>query len=146
MQIPRSVKKAGRQRRWMPLQPVVRRQAVPLQPMEVNGGVEAPEDGCDSMGKPVLEQFVTEDQPAERTHAREDREELQPAERTHVGEVCEGLSPVGGTPRWSRGRVRSPSPEEEGAAETMCGELTPTPIPCSPTPPGGGGRENREWS
>lgn len=25
--------------------------------------------------------------------------------------------------------VRSPAPEEEGAAETMCDELTPTPIP-----------------
>ena len=49
------------------------RQAVPLQPMEVNGGAEIPlqpvEDptpqqvagpgkGCDSVGKPMLEQFV----------------------------------------------------------------------------------------
>ncbi|KAM9590885.1 uncharacterized protein ACIBXB_005925 [Morphnus guianensis] len=159
MQIPRSVKKEGEE--VMPLQPVVRWQAVPLQPMEVNDGAEVPEDGRDSMGKPALEQFVTEDQPVERTHAREVREELkpvertharevceelQPTERTHVGEVCEGQSPVGGTPRWSRGRVRSPPPEEEGAAETMCGELTPTPIPCSPAPPGGGGRENWEWS
>ncbi|KAM9591255.1 uncharacterized protein ACIBXB_006126 [Morphnus guianensis] len=123
MQIPRSVKKEGeevRLRRLMPLQPVVRRQAVPLQPMEVNSGADAPEDGHDFMGKPALEQFVTEDLPAERTHAMEVREELKPAERTHarevceelqptekthVGEVCEGLSPVGGTPRWSRGRV-----------------------------------------
>ena len=66
----------------MPLQPVVRRQAVSPQPMEESRGVEAPlqpgeeptleqgdapEDGCDSMGKPALEQSVPEGlQPAER--------------------------------------------------------------------------------
>ena len=59
----------------MPLQPLVRRQAVPLQPMEGSGGADAhlqpgekptleerdaPEDGCDSMGRPVLEQPVPE--------------------------------------------------------------------------------------
>ena len=52
---------------------MVRRQAVPLQPMEVNGGAEVPlqpmedptpeqvagpREGCDSMGKPALEQFM----------------------------------------------------------------------------------------
>ena len=57
----------------MPLQPVVRGQAVPLQPMEVNGGAETPLQpvkdprveqvagprvGRDSMGKPMLEQFM----------------------------------------------------------------------------------------
>ena len=88
----------------------MRRQAVPLQPVEVSGGAEAPQNGRDCVGKPALEQCVTEDRPAERPHAREVREELQPAERTPVGAVGEGLSPVGGTPRWSRGRVRSPPP------------------------------------
>ena len=39
--------------------------------------------------------------------------------------------------------VRSPCPEEEGAAETMCDELTTTPIPCSLCHWGGGGREIR---
>ena len=101
--------------------------------MEANGGADAhlqpvedpmlekvntPEDGRDSMGKPALKQFVTEG--------------LQPVERTHAGAVCEELQPVGRTPRWSRGRVRSPPPEEEGAAETMCDELTATPIPHGP--------------
>ena len=114
--------------------------------MEVSGGADAhlqpgeepspeqgdaPEDGHDSMGKPVLEQSVPEG--------------LQPMGGTHSREVCEGLCPVGGTPRWGRGGVRSPPPEEEGAAETTCEELTPTPIPRPPAPPGGGGRENREW-
>jgi len=33
--------------------------------------------------------------------------------------------------------VRSPPPEEEEVAETMCDELTPTPIPHPPTPLGG---------
>ena len=32
--------------------------------------------------------------------------------------------------------MRSPPPEEEGAAETSCDELTPTPIPCPPAPRG----------
>ena len=40
--------------------------------------------------------------------------------------------------------VRSPPPEEEGAAETTCDELTATPIPCPPVLLGGGGRENQE--
>jgi len=30
--------------------------------------------------------------------------------------------------------VRSPPPEEEGVAETMCDELTATPIPHPPAP------------
>ena len=33
--------------------------------------------------------------------------------------------------------MRSPPPEGEGAAETACGELTTTPIPCPPAPLGG---------
>jgi len=39
--------------------------------------------------------------------------------------------------------VRSPPPEEAGAAETLCDELTVTPIPRHPAPlaMGGGGRE-----
>jgi len=37
--------------------------------------------------------------------------------------------------------VRSLSPEEEAAAETMCDELTVTPIPCPPAPLRREGRE-----
>ena len=33
--------------------------------------------------------------------------------------------------------MRSPPPEEEGAAETTCDELTQTPIPHPPAPLGG---------
>lgn len=51
--------------------------------------------------------------------------------RTHAGEVHGGQCPVGGTPRRSRARVRSPLPVEEGAVET-CDELSATPIPCPP--------------
>ena len=40
--------------------------------------------------------------------------------------------------------VRSPPPEEEGAAETMCDELTQTPFPIPLCRSGGGGRENQE--
>ena len=138
----------------MPLQPVVRQQAVPPQAMEMSRGadahpqpvedptpepVDAPKDGRDSVAKPVLEQSVPEGlQPMERTHAGTDLEELQPSGRTHVGEVPGGLSPVGETPHWSRRGVRSPPPEEEGAAETTCDELTPTPIPRPPVPLGWG--------
>lgn len=35
---------------------------------------------------------------------------------------------MGGDPCWSRGSVRSPSPEKEGETETMCGKLTTIPI------------------
>jgi len=65
------------------------------------------------------------------THAGAVHEELQPVGRTHVGEVCGELSPVRGTFTLEQGKsVRSPPPEEEGAAETTCDELTVTPIPC----------------
>ena len=77
----------------IPLQPVGKtmvREAVLLEPVEdpMLEQVDAPKDGCDSMGKPVLEQSVPEG--------------LQPTERTHGGEIRGGLSPMGGTPRWSR--------------------------------------------
>ena len=40
--------------------------------------------------------------------------------------------------------VRSPPPKEEGAAETMCDELTTTPIPIPLRHGQEGGRENQE--
>ena len=79
---------------------MVRRQAVPLQHMEVNGRAEIPlqpvEDpmpeqvagpgkGCDSVVKPTLEQFV---------------EDCSLWKGTRVGEALGGL-----TPHWSRRRV-----------------------------------------
>ena len=68
-----------------------------------------------------------------RTHTGAVHEGLQPVGRTHIGEVRGELSPVRGTSRWSRGSVlRSPPPEEEGAAETTCDERTITPIPHPP--------------
>jgi len=64
-------------------------------------------------------------------------EELQPVGRTHVGEVCGELSPMRRTFTLKQGQsVRSLPPEEEGAAETACDELTVTPIPCPPVPLG----------
>jgi len=64
------------------------------------------------------------------THAGTVCEELQPMGRTHFGELCGELSPVRGTfmlEQWKS--VWSLPPEEEGATETMCDELTITPIP-----------------
>ena len=86
--------------------------------------------GLVTHGGPTLEQSVPEG--------------LHHVEGTHAGAVCEELQPVGRT----HGEVQevpmeglSPS-EEEGAAETMCDELTATPIPYSPAHCwGGGGRE-----
>ena len=48
---------------------------------------------------------------------------------------------MGGTPRWSRGRVGGVlPPEEEGAAETAFDELTEAPISVPLRCCGGGGR------
>jgi len=65
--------------------------------------------------------------------------------RTHIGEVCGEVSPMRGTFMLEQGEsVRSPPPEEEGAAETVCDELTVTPIPHPSAPLGVGGcREMR---
>jgi len=64
-------------------------------------------------------------------------EGLNPVGRTHIGEVCGGLSPVRGNFMLKQGKsVRSPPPEEEGAAETMCDELTAASIPSPPVPLG----------
>jgi len=73
----------------------------------------------------------------EATHAGAVHEERQPTGRSHAGEVHGGLSPM-----LEQGKsVRSPSPEDEGAAETMCGELTASPIACLLHHLGGGVRE-----
>jgi len=95
---------------------------------------------------PTLEQPVPEGlHPMEGIHAGTVREELQPMGRTHIGEVCGELSPVRGTFTLEQGQsVRSPPPEEEGAAETKCDELTITPIPCPPAL--FGGRRERNGS
>jgi len=87
----------------------------------------------------MLEQPVTEGMhPIGRTHAGTVDEQRQSVRRTHVGEVCGELSPVRGTFTLEQGKsVRSPLPEEEGAAETTCDELTTTPIPHPPVPFGG---------
>jgi len=75
--------------------------------------------------------------PMEGTHAGAVHEELQLVGRTHIGEVCDELSPTRGTFMLELGKsVRSPPHEEEGAAETMCDELTITPIPHPPVPLG----------
>jgi len=83
---------------------------------------------------PKLEQPVPEGlHLVGRTHAGAVCEELQPVGRTHAGEVCGELSPVRGTFTLEQGQsVRSPPPEDEGAAETSCDELTVTPIPRPP--------------
>jgi len=93
----------------------------------------------------MLEQLVPEGlHPVGRAHTGAVCEELQPVGRTRVGPVYGGLSPVGGSPCWSRGRsVSSPPPEEEGAAETVCDELTATLVPRPPVLLEG--RRERTW-
>jgi len=100
---------------------------------------------CDLYGGCMLEQPVPEGlHPVGRTHAGAVCEELQPVGRTHIGEICGELSTVRGTFTLEQGKsVRSPSPEEEGAAETTCDELTITPIPRPPALLGGRRERNR---
>ncbi|GAB0190893.1 AN1-type zinc finger protein 5-like [Grus japonensis] len=111
------------------------RQAVALQPMEVHGGadihlqpmedpmleqVDEPEGGCDSMGSPHWSRFAGRTcDPAGDPHRSSlflkvctpwkgptlEQFVKNCSPRTHAGEVHGGLSPMGGTPRWSRGRV-----------------------------------------
>lgn len=61
--------------------------------------------------------------------------ELQLVGRTHTGKVHGELPMVGGTPHWSMGRT--PLPEDDTTAGTMCDELTVTPISCLPVSLGG---------
>jgi len=86
------------------------------------------------MGDPCWRSlFVKDCTPWEGPTLGQVREELQPMGRTHIGEVCGGLCPMRGTFMLEQGKsVRSPPPEEEGAAETTCDELTVTPIPRPP--------------
>jgi len=85
---------------------------------------------------PTLEQPVPEGlHPVEGTHAGAVREELQPMGRTCIGEVHGEQSPVRGTFMLEQGKsVRSLPPKGQGAAETMCDELTVTSIPRPPAP------------
>jgi len=56
-------------------------------------------------------------------------EGLHPIRRTHVGQV-HGTVSHWWDPMLEQGKsVRSPPPEEKGAAETRCDELTATPFP-----------------
>ncbi|GAB0181374.1 AN1-type zinc finger protein 5-like [Grus japonensis] len=125
------------------------RQAVPLQPVEDDGEqrfdlqpvedstpeqVEVPEGGCDFMGNlrswqdlwphgersPRWSRFAGRTVTPWGTHAGAVREELQPVGRTHVGE-----GPHAGAGE----ECEEPYPDEQGAAETPCDELTTTPIP-----------------
>jgi len=86
----------------------------------------------------MLEQPVLEGlHPVGRTHVGTIREEMGPVGRSHVEEVCGELSHERDLTLKQGKSVRSPPPEEEGAAETTCDELTITPIPCPPAPLGG---------
>jgi len=93
----------------------------------------------------TLEQPVPERlHPVEGTHAGAVREALQPVGRTSAGEVCAELSLVRGIFTLEQGQsVRNPPLEEEGAAETMCDELTIIPVPQPLVPLGGRRERNR---
>ena len=95
-----------------------------------------PKEGWDSEGSPCWSSLLLGG--------------LQPMEGTYDGAVHEDLQPCGKDSHWRRSwktvshdkdptleqgkSVRSPPPEEEGAAETTGDELTTTPIPHPPVP------------
>jgi len=87
----------------------------------------------------MLEQPVPEGlHPVGRTHTGAVCEELQPVGRTHIGEVLWRTVSHERNLMLEQGKsVRSPPFEEEGTAETMCDELTVTPIPHPPALFGG---------
>ena len=71
--------------------------------------------------------------PMVQTHFGAVCEELQPTGRTHAGEDCGELSPVRRAFMLEQVKsVKSLPPEGQEAAETMCDELTVTPIPHHP--------------
>ena len=84
---------------------------------------------CSPWKGPMLEQFVKNCSPWEGPTLEKFVENCLLWEGPHVLE--QGKS------------VRSPPPEEEGAAETTCDEPTQTPIPSCPALLGGS-RENQE--
>jgi len=98
-------------------------------------------EGLVTLWGPTLEQPVPEGRHSmEETYAGAVQEEQQPMGRTHIGEVFGEPSPVRGTFTLEQGRsVRSLPPEGQGAVETMCDELTITPISLPPVSPGGRG-------
>ncbi|OPJ89134.1 hypothetical protein AV530_016360 [Patagioenas fasciata monilis] len=142
----------------IPLQPMVKtmgRQAVPLQPMEVQSGadihlqpiedpmpeqMDAPKGGCDPMESLCWSRLLAGPvNPVERgAHAGTSfLAGLVTPWVTHAEAVCsKRTSPRGKHPRWNsswrtasygkdpmleQGKtVRSPPPEEEGAARTIC--------------------------
>ena len=71
---------------------------------------------CSLRRGPTLEQFVKKCSLWEGLTLEQLMENCLPWEGLHAG----------------AGEEKSPAPEEEGAAETMCDKLTPTPIPCPP--------------
>ncbi|GAB0206886.1 hypothetical protein GRJ2_003154200 [Grus japonensis] len=100
------------------------RQAVPLQSMEDDGGADI---HLQCMEDPTPEQV---DAP---------KGGRDPVGSLHWSRLLAG--PVDSwreEPMLEQGKnVKSPPPEEEGVAETMCDELTTTPIPRPPVPLGG---------
>jgi len=76
---------------------------------------------CTPWKGPTLGQFVKSCSPWEGLMLEELVEDLLPWEGTHAGAGAE---------------CEEASPEEEGAAEKTCDELTTGPIPCPPAPLG----------
>ncbi|CAM9637139.1 unnamed protein product, partial [Bubo scandiacus] len=130
-----------------PLQPIVRGQAVPLQPMEVTSGADAdledpmedpmleqvavPEEGWDSMGRSpcCCSSVLGGLQHAWGTHAGAAWETLQPMGRTHIGESLWRTASCERETMLEQGKsVRSPPHKEDGVVGLT---ITPFPAPCA---------------
>ena len=132
-----------------PPQPVGRGQAVP-EPMEGTGGADADlqpgEDPTAEQGLCLEEAGMLRAAPAVVVQHGQDCDTWEGPTLEQFGKSCTpweglmsekvpgGLFPVRGAPRWHRGRVQSPAPEEKGAAETRGDEPTTTPILYPPEP------------
>ncbi|GAB0176110.1 zinc finger and BTB domain-containing protein 5 [Grus japonensis] len=100
--------------------------------------------GCDPVGSPRWSSLLLKDCTLwERPTLEQLVKNCSPWEGFMLEKLVEDCLLWEGPHAGAREECEESSPEEEGAAETTCDELTPTPIPRPPVPLWG--RRERNW-